>query len=253
MPYPSPLGGVTRRLTENIVIHSAPFTRGPILNFGARMALIQLPLLIVVWLAIPWGPEAKAAFAELTGSTDQLAWKVSHIIVPDREHTMAAGEFKTEFPDAVVVGPAGANHVEVGVSEGNKVLESLPGTTGEFADAFSAVFVPGHTNQELVVVHKPTRTLFEADLLFNIQPKLEQYGGKNPNTGLSFLTRYLQPYSKVGGWLTSKILPPTAENKAGIAAIASLDFDRLVMCHGEVVDSGAKQVFTTAFAGYLHA
>ncbi|ODQ80144.1 hypothetical protein BABINDRAFT_7622 [Babjeviella inositovora NRRL Y-12698] len=263
MPYHFPLGGTSRQLTPLVTIHSCPFTRGPVIKFGARMALIKLPNTnVVVWSALPYGPEAELCFASIGKHA-----KVSNVIIPDFEHTMAARDYVNQFPGVSVVGMEGVDESRVTpltggkftaehankVLKGSELAQILKGENAQdLVDNFEFVYVPGHQNHELVMFHPESKTLFEADLLFNIQPKSEQYGNINPTTGLSFIARYLQPYSKVGNWLLSKIIPVSEGNKQGLAAIASWEFERIVMCHGEVIEGkqASKLAFDAAFAGH---
>ena len=57
-----------------------------------------------------------------------------------------------------------------------------------FDAEFDYEFVDGHMNKELVFNHKPSRTLIEADLIFNM-PATEQYSKMGVRADEGLLTR----------------------------------------------------------------
>ena len=102
MGYPKTLKAVSRKLTNNIVIASCGFTRANTLNFGARMALFNYDNDIVVWSAIPYGDEVVKALELLTGDNGGV-FNITHLVVPDKEHTMAARSFKSNYPNMKII------------------------------------------------------------------------------------------------------------------------------------------------------
>ncbi|ODQ80146.1 hypothetical protein BABINDRAFT_175580 [Babjeviella inositovora NRRL Y-12698] len=245
MPYNTPLGGFSRLLTPQIAIHSCPFSVLNILKVGARMTLIKLPNdNIIIWSAVPYGPEAERCLELL-----QPYNKVTNVIIPDSAHTMAARDYVSKFPGITALGVDGVNEAssttitagKINKTHANRILKGseladilkvlkgpeladiLKGENAkDLVDNFEFVYFAGHKNNELVMYHPNTKTLFEADLLFNVKPKSEQYGNEDPTTGLSFIARYIQPYS--------------AGNRDAISAVASWDFERIVVSHGEVIE-----------------
>ena len=275
MTYPSPLKVVSRKLADNIVISSSPFKRSNTLNFGARMALFNYGESIVVWSALPFGSHILEALVLLTGqkSSDASSFNVTHLIVPDAEHTMAAKSFKEKFPEMKILAMENVNIGDgikpdyvVTEKSGNKVLDKsllsleLGLTDPPLVDNFEFVYLPTHVNRELVAYEKNSKILFEADLLFNLQPKnLEQFSTAtgyssnfNPHSGLSFLTRYLRPESSVGRYMFNKIVKSSdPQAKKGLQAIHLWNFDQIVMCHGNVIEHGAKAQFERVFRSVL--
>lgn len=260
--YPNPLGGVSRQLNPTTFIHSVGFTRGPIFNFGNRTAIINIPNTnkLIIWSSIPVGKELEQvielASKDLSGEVEIIAG-----ILPDKEHTMAGIDLKKKWPNIFLIGPSGitdkpdlkldyifqdseANQVV----SGSSILKDL--TNLEF------VFLNGHANREIVTFDKNSRTLFEADLLFNIPYdgiNKEQYPNKNQNSGLSFLTRFMNSDSKIGGFLQRKLIPfGDLENRKGISTILKeFDFDTIVMSHGEVIEKNGQTAFKKIFGSYL--
>lgn len=261
--YPIPLGGVSRQLNPTTFIHSVGFTRGPIFNFGNRTAIINIPNTnkLVIWSSIPVGKELEQiielASKKLVGEVEIIAG-----ILPDKEHTLAGIDLKKKWPNIFLIGPSGITDkpdlkldYEFKDSEANQVI--IGSTILKDLTNLDFVFLNGHANREVVTFDKNTRTLFEADLFFNIPYdgiNKDQYPDKsNQNSGLSFLTRFLNSDSKIGGYLQRKLIPYTnLNNRKGISAIINeFDFDTIVMSHGSVVEGNGKVEFKKVFGSYL--
>lgn len=271
MGYPSNFKAVSRKLTPNTVITSVPFSRANKLNFGGRMALFNYDNQIVVWSAIPYSNEAIEGLRLLTGKEN--GFNVTHLIVPDKEHTIAAGSFKTAYPNLKVIAmesvlvPGVSIDYVVKDSQGGTLLNKaslleIGITESVILDNFEFVYLPHHKNKELVMYDRNSKILFEADLLFNLgvegtvdgSTTLEQYSpetgyekGFRPHTGWSYPTRYLQPHSKVGNYLMNKIAE-SSKSKEGLQAVYDWDFQKIVMCHGNVIEKDAKQSFKSVFS-----
>lgn len=268
MTYPNPLKLVSRKLTENIVVAAGGFKRFDKLNFGSRMALFNYNNSIIVWSAIPFCENVNSAIELLTGKPEN---EIAYLIIPDKEHTMAAKLFKAKFPDLKIIamelvdlGPETPIDYVFTEKYGQKlidksVLAEIGITDPVITDNFEFVYIPTHGNQELVTFDKNSKTVFEADLLFNLRSDepLEQFSEllgypKNyfAHSGWSFLTRYLNPDSKVGNFLINKITN-TPASAGGLRAIYSWDFEQIVMCHGNIIDKDAKGAFKKVFGSVL--
>lgn len=120
----------------------------------------------------------------------------------------------------------------------------------DFDADFEYEYVDGHANRELVFNHKPSKALIEADLLFNL-PATEQFSksGQSPTGGI--LTSLFMPFWTTHGaamgqrrfvWYATSSPNRTSFNKS-VKRIAGWDFEKLIPCHGEVVEEGGKGVF----------
>jgi hypothetical protein len=92
---------------------------------------------------------------------------------------------------------------------------------------------------ECVFCHKQTRTLIVTDLFFNL-------------TGMQDGVKSL-PYKLLGTFnkpAVSRLLHVITRDKKALKKsleeILKWDFDRLVMAHGSIIESGAKKIFTEA-------
>lgn len=269
MGYPSPLTVASRKLSENVVVSISGFTRFDRVNFGARMALFKVDNSVVVWSALPLTDDFPKALELLTGKL--TAANVSHLIIPDKEHTMAAHAFKAKYPDMKIIAMEGVAKdctipvdYEISAAHANKVLDSavlreIGVAEPAILDNFEFVYLPSHGNRELVMYHKASRTVFEADLLFNLNTAepMEQFQpatgfpkGYSPFSGWSYVARYMNPESKVGRFLFNKLVNAQAA-AGGLRAIYSWDFDTLVMCHGNIIEKTGKEAFKKVFGGVL--
>lgn len=269
MVYPNPFKLVARRLADNTVVAASGFKRFGKVNFGARMALFQYDNAVVVWSAMPHGEDITSAMELLTGQKDKF--NVAYLIIPDKEHTMAAASFKKAFPAMKIIAMESVDlgsetPVEYIITSkyahkviGKEILAEIGLTDPVIANNFEFVYLPNHGNKELVTYDKNTKTVYEADLLFNLRSdeQMEQFSTQlgfpanyNIGLGLSFLAPYMNPDSKVGNFLINKITNSTA-SADGLRAIYSWDFDRLVMCHGNIFETGGKAAFKKVFGKVL--
>lgn len=262
MGYPNPLKIFSRKLTENIVVAHSGFKRFDRVNFGARMALFNYNGSVVVWSALPHSEDVINAIELVSGASD---CNVSHLIIPDKEHTMAAKSFKEKYPQLKIIAMEG---VDLGENtpidyvftskQANKVigadaLAEMGITDPVIARNFEFVYLPKHANQELVMYEKATKTVFEADLLFNLRDDepMEQFSDTpHPFGGWSYISKFLNADSKVGGAMFRRIAK-VHESSKGLQAIDSWDFDRVVMCHGNILETGGKAAFRKVFGSVL--
>lgn len=269
MGFPKNLKAVIRKLNDDVVIVSTPFTYMGLLNLGGRTALIKCQGGIVLWSPVPYGDYIVEALQLLTGNTssDPADYNLSFIVALSTEHYMGVKSMKEKFPSAEVISSEHMTKALVDYklpdSQGNKVITMddicffNQKKAAKGFDELEFVYLPAHLDREVVVYFKPKKMLFEADILINVgmhgtttgDVVLEQFSpelgfpkGFNPHGGVSFFTRYFQPYSKLYTWTFSRIFPRAhrADAKTGYKVICSWDFETIVPCHGNVITSGAK-------------
>jgi hypothetical protein len=108
------------------------------------------------------------------------------------QHHIFLGPWHQAYPNAKVLGPEGlpekrqssdTEHVPFAyLFSKDKPLTSID---ADFDAEFDYEFVHAHQNKEIVFHHKPTKTLIQADLLFNYPPR-EQFSktGVDPTSGV---------------------------------------------------------------------
>jgi hypothetical protein len=130
----------------------------------------------------------------------------------------------------------------------------------EFDKEFDYEYVHSHSNKELVFLHKPDKTLIEADLMFNL-PATEQYSRTKEGAEKGTLTKLFiglmsaQPTSvwqKRFLWYVASAGDRPGFNQS-VKKIDTWDFQRIIPCHGDVIESNAKGVFRHVMEWHLKA
>lgn len=279
MGYPEPLKTVSRKLTDNVVTTSCGFACVGILNLGARMTLFNYDGEIIVWSPIPYGDEVVKALTLLTGNNNGV-FNVSHLIVPNNEHNLAAKSFKANYPNLKIIALEKVDlgeecpidyrftkEIASGVIDSRVLAETVGLLSPAILNNFEFVYFPASVNKEVVMFDKNLKAVMEGDILANLgipgstsgEATLEQYSvlagyPKNflPHYGFSFFTRYLQPYSKVGGWIANKLINSANPiTQTGLKSIYAWDFDKIVVCHGNIIDRNAKQALKSVYKSVL--
>ncbi len=102
------------------------------------------------------------------------------------------------------------------------------------------VFMGNRFVTEIEFLHLPSRTLVLGDICFNIRSNITPF--------TSFAMRLYGGYKKFG--MTRDIRLTIRNKKAArrsIEKILEWDFDRIIVGHGEIVESGGKEVLRDAF------
>ncbi|KAI9804482.1 MAG: hypothetical protein M1825_001381 [Sarcosagium campestre] len=251
---------VIRDVTPNIVTASAPFLRFGKFKIGGRGTIVRLTSgALAVFSPTALTPELKSKIASLGND-------VRYIAALDLEHHIFLGAWHAAFPTARVIGPEGLPEKRA-AQKNEQVPFATVFTAGNRADTrigadfdadFDYEYVGSHASKELVFLYRPDRTLIEADLFFNL-PANEQYSrtGDSPTTGLwSKLFNGLQhthgdaTWQKRFIWYVSSAgdRPAFADS---VARIAKWDFDRIIPCHGDVIESGGQGIFRKVFDWHL--
>lgn len=257
---------VIRNLTPNIITLSAPFARFGRFKVGSRATIVRLSnSTLAVFSPTALTADAHAAVSSLNAP-------VAYLIAPDYEHHIHLSAWKAAFPSAHVVGVEGlpakrAADPEVTDIEFHSVFVPPAAQTEPpaliadpaFTHDFEVEYVHAHANKELVFYFKPDRTLIEADLLFNLPPT-EQYSRvPEKERKLTLLDRLFASFQNTSGealW-QRRFLWYVASSKdreafgASVRRIDKWDFERVVPCHGDVIEHDAKGVFRRVMAWYL--
>lgn len=203
--------------------------------------------------------------------TVQTLGTVKYLICPDLEHHIWLDVWNKEYPEAKVIGPDGLGQKrdksDVAKIKFDVVFRSNDAESRkvdeEFDKEFNTAYVPEHANKELVFNFVRERTLIQADLFFNL-PAIEQYSKspENPHSGIT-----TKAINAAGGTTGSALLWQQRllwhmisignGNRGGfnksVAAIDKWDFDRIIPCHGDVIETGGKGIFRRLFAWHLTA
>ena len=155
-------------------------------------------------------------------------------------HDTFAKEGRAAFPEAVYLAPEGFSET---VGFPTQPLTHQP-EWGDEVEVLLLAGVPGM--KEHVVLHRPSRTLIVADLFFDFGPEAPTW-----THALMFLAVGAKhdPGMARSMRLTVKDKPAL---QASLARMMAWDFDRLIVGHGEEIDTGAKARVAEALkrAGY---
>ena len=130
----------------------------------------------------------------------------------------------------------------------------------EFDRDFDYEYVGSHANKELVFHYKPDKTLIQADLMFNL-PATEQHSKTAEGAESGILTKLFTGFQNTKGdatwqkrflWYAVSAGNRPDFNKS-VGKINEWDFDRIIPCHGDVIESGGKGIFQKVLAWHLAA
>lgn len=198
------------------------------LELGTRMTVVRLGESLLVHSPIALDPVLKSAI-------DALG-TVEHVVAPNLYHHVYAAEHQRAWPDAIVHAPATLAKKCPDLRVGRDLDAAAPG----WGDGLSAHAIEGTMLEETVLVHAPSRTLISADLIENFV-RMEHVP-----------TRL---YLKAAGiWQKpgfSTFLRPTFRDRRrarrSIDALLERDWDRIVLAHGEPIETGAKDALRESY------
>ncbi|KAJ6511346.1 hypothetical protein C8R47DRAFT_1296193 [Mycena vitilis] len=241
---------VIREVASNLWTFSRPFTPAGIFALGGRSTAIKMnDGGVWVLASTPLNPETKAKIEEL-GPCPNVHRPARYIVGSNAYHHLYLGEFKRAYPTAKLIAPAGA----IERADKSLVFDGVwgrdpPETKYGFEDEIESCYFSGVKNKDVVFFHSASKTLIEADLIFNL-PCTEQYS-KTTSSGRIPLIGTFNPST----WLDSKLASSIARDKRAMErdakTVADWDFDRIIPCHGDVIESGGKQAWLTAFKAYI--
>ncbi|EMD92807.1 hypothetical protein COCC4DRAFT_72606 [Bipolaris maydis ATCC 48331] len=239
---------------------SVPFWRFGRVKIGGRGTIVRLESgALAVFSPVALTEDVKRKVSEMG--------EVKYIAALDNEHHIFLGPWHTEYPNAQVMGPemlpekrAKQNNENVPFSVLFSASKPVTSISPEFDAEFDWEYVPSHVNKELVFHHRPTRSLILADLMFNL-PATEQFSksGVEPNTGiLSKIFNTLQSTKGDAKWQQRTIWYGTsAKDRNGFSKsmekIDKWEFERIIPCHGDVIEGEGKGIFEKVMRWHLDA
>ncbi|KAI5119744.1 hypothetical protein M0805_004076 [Coniferiporia weirii] len=236
---------VIREVTKNVWTFSRPFSRLGLFPVGGRSTVVKLANNdLWVLASTPLDEQTKAKLEELGG-------RVKYIIGADSVHTLYTSDYKEAYPDAKLVGvqehlsKPHLKHLNFGGVYGKDSEDTKYG----FEDEIRSCYFSGFQNKDIAFNHVASRTLIEADLLFNL-PAREQYSKASSSANFPFFGK-LNPYS----WAHKRFLWSAGLDKEAMKrdakTVAGWDFDRIIPCHGDVIETNGKKAWTEAYKWYL--
>ncbi|SPO38579.1 uncharacterized protein PSFLO_04057 [Pseudozyma flocculosa] len=267
-PAPAkPKNGVTaviRELAPSLAIFSYPFSRFGIFPVGGRSTAVKLND-GKVWVL------ASTPLDEPTKAKIESMGDVAYLVAPDAVHHLFLSQYASAYPSAKVIGVEGLEEKRKDVKFDGIYGRDPPETKYGFESEIQARYFPTFANKDVIFNHVETRTLITADLLFNL-PAHEQYRNtakgapSSPIPFLNSLSNYFTPdssfhktflgFAGVGGTIPHMPKGGSKDERRkrfaqDAAEVAKWDFDRIVMCHGDVIEKDGKKAWLSACEKYL--
>lgn len=260
---------VIRELVPGVTTLSVPFSRGGIIKFGGRATIVQLPTGLAVFNPVHLTPTVQSHLTKLSKP-------VQYLIAPDIEHHIHLSAWATSFPSAQILAPEGLAEKRASQNSSNKAItilnffkiftkaekESAPAgkipVDPTFDAEFEVEYMESHVNKELVFLHKKSRTLIEADVLFNM-PATEQYSKSGESATAGFLSGLFAKATTTQGsaiwqkrmaWYLFSAKDRTSWDKS-LQRIDTWDFVNIVPAHGDSIVGDGKEVFRKVFGWHL--
>lgn len=196
----------------------------------ARMLVLRLEGdALALWSPVRFGDE-------VTSAIDALG-KVTTLIAPNDYHHLYLRPAMERWPDAETWAAPG-----LPAKRSTLQLDNLLGPDADppFAGVLTPFFLEGSPSmQETVFLHRPTRTLIVTDSLFNLHR----------------VRGFLSPVvfrltGSIGRPAQSRIWRSTVKDREAMArctvAVLEEDFDRIIMAHGDIIETGGKDVLRAA-------
>jgi hypothetical protein len=219
---------------DRLWVAETPMPRGGF-DFGARMTVVRLAgdaLLLHSPVAMT---------AALKDALDQRG-AVRALVAPSSFHYMHLSECARAYPDARVYVPPRFRRQLPGVTVHGRLGDT---PTPEWAGVLEqSAFRGSALYDEVDFFHAATRTLILTDLLFHFPGKRSLAG--HLITGLFGLREYPAPARSFALFARDH-----AAIRDSLERLLAWDFDRIIVSHGEIVESGGKAAFRRAFARFL--
>ena len=206
------------------------FSAGP-LKIGLRASLMRLlDDTLVLWSPVAMSDDDVRAVRALG--------RVAHIVAPNALHHLFLNAAVAAFPDARVwLAPALSRKLPDAPPHtllSELTSSTLPGLTVRAVDGAARM-------DEYVAVHAASRTLVVCDIAFHITRRDH------------WPTRvFMALNGGMGSFKPSRIMKLMVNDKralqATLDALGALDFERIVVSHGDVVEHDGPRVLRDAFA-----
>ena len=230
-----------KNLAPNLWIVDQPDFNTGLAKIGTRMTVIKLAS-GGLFLHSPTrlDEETKQALDEIG--------EVRAVVAPSRAHHLFVADYIKTWPGAKLYGPPGLVgeipdfRTRIGARRDLK-LDAVLGDEPESVWAGSIdqhLFKGAPALNEVVFLHRPSRSVIFTDLVFNVPADFKDARifytlvGARGRFGPHRLIRIAIRDRKAA--------------RASVAKILEWDFDRVIVTHGDVLESGGKAKFAAAFS-----
>lgn len=219
------------RLDENLWIARRPL-KLVVGDVGARMTVIRLPDgALLVHSPVALDTPTRAALDAL----GPVRW----VLGPCKVHHFYLPDFAAAYPDAALLAAPGLEAKRRDVKFAHVLNDDLELPFGGAVEHH--VFAGSPMMNEVVLLHRPTRTLVLTDLAFNLPP-----GARNE---ARLFHRLVGATGRFGPHRVVRLgIRDRAAAARSLERVLGWDFDRVIVSHGEVLETGGKAAMRDAFA-----
>jgi hypothetical protein len=180
---------------------------------------------------------------ELRRELDAIG-RVSFAVAPNRLHHLHAGEVAKAYPGAQLWVAPGLERKRPDLSFVAVLGDEAPAPwKGEVDQLF---FRGRPYENEVVFFHRASRTLILCDLAFNFGPRAA--------APTRLLMQLLRSYGRFGpSKLDPLLIRDRRAARQSLTRILEWDFDRVVVAHGDVLESGGRGALREGYAWLLEA
>ncbi|HJL15853.1 MAG TPA: DUF4336 domain-containing protein [Sandaracinaceae bacterium LLY-WYZ-13_1] len=200
-------------------------------DFGTRMTVMRADDGLV--LHSPVAPDE--ALADAIDALGPVRW----LVAPCAFHHLFVEAAAKRWPDAEILAAPGVADKHAELAIGGTLPEAAPAA---WDGALEALRIGGMPKlEEVVFLHRPSRTLVLTDFLFNVRD------------GRGWWTRaMLKMAGAWGGPVQSRYFRSLVKDREALREsrdrLLDWDFDRVTVCHGDVIDEAAKDRVAEATA-----
>jgi hypothetical protein len=168
--------------------------------------------------------------------------RVRYVVAPNRVHHLYAGAVAAAYPDARLWVAPGLARKRPDLVFVDVLGDDAP---AEWAGQVDQVFFRGRPYEnEVVFLHRASRTLIICDLAFNFGPRAA--------APTRFLMKLIRSYGRFGpSTLDPWLIRDRAAARQSLERILAWDFDRVVVAHGDVLETGGRDALRTGYAWLL--
>ena len=186
-----------------------------------------------------WVHSPIALYPELVRAIGALG-RVGHLVASSKYHHLWLADWARHYPDAKVHGAPGLPEKRPEVTFHAVLGDEAPAEWKGVLDQL--VFRGLPIFNEVIFLHRATRTLIVTDLVFNVYeadgvlaPVLMRLNGMWKRFGPSRALRVMMSRNR-------------ERAKEDLKRIQQWNYDRVIMAHGRVLESGGREAMERAFA-----
>ena len=170
---------------------------------------------------------------------------VAYLVAPNCFHHLHVTPFLTRFPGAKVYGAPGLAQKRPDLTLAGTLED---GAAVPWAGLLDHITLPGAPKlNEVVFLHRPSRSLLVTDLLFNVTAP--------DNWATALILRLMGTYKRLGPsrLLRWRLTKDRRALKAGVERMLAWDFARVLPGHGDVFESPDAREQVRASLGWVLA